>query len=90
MPRDLKLLPKAHLHIHLEGAMRRSTLVELCTKYSIPEPPDTRGIKFDNFGGFVKTYWAACDCIRSRDDLARLIHVSTHIYPYPHSPSTTT
>ena len=34
---------------------------------------DTRGIKFDNFGGFVKTYWAACDCIRSRDDLARLI-----------------
>ena len=26
MPRDLQALAKAHLHIHLEGAMRRSTL----------------------------------------------------------------
>jgi adenosine deaminase len=27
--RDLTALPKAHLHLHLDGAMRRSTLREL-------------------------------------------------------------
>jgi adenosine deaminase len=71
--RDLQALPKAHLHIHLEGAMRPSTLDELCARYGIARPDDTRGVRFDNFGGFVETFWAASDCIRTHDDLARLI-----------------
>lgn len=71
--RNLQALPKAHLHIHLEGAMRPSTLDELCERYGIGRPDDTRGVRFDNFGGFVKTFWAASDCIRTHDDLARLI-----------------
>lgn len=71
--RDLRTLPKAHLHIHLEGAMRGNTLTELCAQYGIERPADTKYQKFDNFGGFLKMYWAACDSIRSRDDLARLV-----------------
>ena len=71
--RDLQALPKAHLHIHLEGAMRPSTLTELCERYGIERPQDTRGQQFDNFGGFVNMFWAACEGIRTRDDLARLI-----------------
>ncbi len=71
--RDLQALPKAHLHIHLEGAMRPETLDELCERYGIERPEDTRGVRFDNFGGFVETFWAASDCIRTHDDLARLI-----------------
>jgi adenosine deaminase len=73
MMRNLQALPKAHLHLHLEGAMRPSTLDELCARYGIGRPDDTRGVRFDNFGGFVKTFWAASACIRSHDDLARLI-----------------
>lgn len=73
MSRDLRQLPKAHLHIHLEGAMRPATLAELVERYRMTPPPDTRGQHFDNFGGFVATYFAACDCIQSQDDLARLI-----------------
>jgi adenosine deaminase len=53
--------------------MRPSTLTELCGRYGIERPPDTRGKKFDHFGGFVKMFWAACEGIRTRDDLARLI-----------------
>ncbi|MGI9436989.1 MAG: hypothetical protein ACR2Q4_19525, partial [Geminicoccaceae bacterium] len=71
--RDLKSLPKAHLHVHLEGAMRESTLSELCGCYAIPRPDDTKFQKFDDFRGFMKMYWAACEAVRSREDLARLI-----------------
>ncbi len=70
---DLRALPKAHLHLHLEGAMRPSTLDELCKRYRIERPADTRGRQFECFAGFNALYRAACDCIRSRDDLARLI-----------------
>ncbi len=71
--RDLRRLPKAHLHIHLEGAMRPETLADLCVRYGIDRPADTRGKRFANFGGFNQLYWAACHCIRTRDDLTRLI-----------------
>ena len=53
--------------------MRRSTLDELADRYGIERPPDTRGQRFDSFMGFNGTYWAACHCIRTPDDLARLI-----------------
>lgn len=71
---DLRALPKNHLHIHLEGAMRPETLDELCERYALQRPQDTRGKRFANFGGFNDLYWAATECIRTRDDLARVVH----------------
>jgi adenosine deaminase len=73
VPRDLKALPKAELHVHLEGAMRPTTLTELCLKHDIPRPEDTRGKRFPNFGAFASTYIAACECLREEDDLFRLV-----------------
>lgn len=72
--RNLQVLPKAHLHVHLEGAMRADTLSELCERYGIERPTDTRGLQFDNFAEFNDVYWAAASCIRSPEDLDRLIH----------------
>ena len=72
--RDLRALPKNHLHIHLEGAMRPKTLDELCERYALKRPQDTRGKRFANFGGFNDLYWAATECIRTRGDLARVVH----------------
>ena len=53
--------------------MRPATLAELCARHGLEPPADTRGRKFDDFGGFLEVYWAACDGVRTRDDLARLI-----------------
>ena len=36
--RDLRTLPKAELHLHLEGAMRPGTLRDLCRKYGLDVP----------------------------------------------------
>lgn len=71
--RSLSELPKAHLHVHLEGAMRPDTLDELCARYRIDRPVDTRGRRFTDFGGFNALYWAATHCLRTREDLARLV-----------------
>ena len=35
MPNDLSALPKAHLHLHLTGAMRHSTMVELAQTHGV-------------------------------------------------------
>jgi adenosine deaminase len=68
--RDLKGLPKAHLHIHLEGGMRPDTLSELAARYSMPVP-EVRG--YGNFTVFAGMYVAACEVLQQLDDWRRLI-----------------
>jgi len=70
----LRSLPKAELHLHLEGAMRRSTLVDLCQKHQIsPVPEDKAQQRFDGFGAFVDVYLASCECLREPEDIFRLM-----------------
>ncbi len=66
---DLQALPKAHLHIHLEGGMRPATLNELAAEHGIAVP-EVRG--FGSFSAFAGMYVAACDVLRRPDDVARL------------------
>jgi adenosine deaminase len=67
--RDLAVLPKAHLHLHLEAAMRPSTLADLAGKYGI-EMPVVRG--YGSFADFSDMYVAATAVLRSPDDWRRL------------------
>jgi adenosine deaminase len=55
--------------VHLEGAMRPSTLHEMATVAGIEVPP-TRG--FGTFSAFAGMYVAACATLTSADALARL------------------
>ena len=67
--RDLRTLPKAHLHLHLEGGMRMATLEELATHYGIALPPVG---SYTSFTEFAALYEAACVVLRTHDDLRRL------------------
>jgi len=75
---DLLALPKAHLHLHLTGGMRRTTLRELAGEYgiSLPErlvedvPDDWRLLGWPRF---QRLYDIARAVLRRPEDLDRLI-----------------
>lgn len=66
---DLRVLPKAHLHLHLEAGMRSATLNDLADIYGITVPTIT---SFGSFADFSATYTAATAVLQSRDDWDRL------------------
>jgi adenosine deaminase len=81
MTHELTALPKAHLHLHLTGAMRHSTLVELARTHRVSLPPaltqdwppqlsaaDERG-----WFRFQRLYDIARSVLRRPDDLYRLV-----------------
>ncbi|HET9897603.1 MAG TPA: adenosine deaminase [Streptosporangiaceae bacterium] len=81
MARRLDLLPKAHLHLHFTGSMRRRTLIELATAQGIrlPEaftadwPPLLRGTDERGWFRFQRLYDSARAVLRTKADVRRLI-----------------
>lgn len=77
--RDIRALPKAHLHLHLTGSMRLGTLHEFAAAYQIALPPALRSTSVSwagtdrDWSVFQARYDAARDTIRSADDLRRVI-----------------
>ena len=67
--RDLRALPKAHLHLHLEAAMRPATLRELADEHGVTLP----ALDFSTFGDFIVLYQLATDVLRRPEDLRRLV-----------------
>ncbi len=68
--RCLKQLPKADLHLHLEGAMRPATLADLAHAYGQPVPQTAPYVSFDEF---QNCYREIVKLIRTRSDLQRLV-----------------
>lgn len=81
MPHDLLLLPKAHLHLHLTGAMRHSTMVELARTHgvSLPAalteewPPRLSAADERGWFRFQRLYDIARSVLRTTEDLYRLV-----------------
>lgn len=79
--RDVRLLPKAHLHLHFTGSMRPGTLLELADKYGVrlPDaltsgrPPKLRATDERGWFRFQRLYDTARSCLREPDDIRRLV-----------------
>ncbi|MGK5731091.1 adenosine deaminase [Streptomyces sp. URMC 124] len=79
--RDVRLLPKAHLHLHFTGSMRPSTLLELADKYGVHlpealssgEPPKLRATDERGWFRFQRLYDIARSCLRTPEDIQRLV-----------------
>lgn len=72
--RDLVALPKTELHVHLEGSMRASTVVELADRYGVALPEGLRDGRyvFRDFRHFIDEWLAGIACLRSPDDFRRI------------------
>jgi adenosine deaminase len=74
--RDPRNLPKADLHVHIEGSMRPATLVELADRHGLALPANFDGqrYRFTDFAQFIETWIAITSCLREPDDLQRLAY----------------
>src|ERR1700729_4347667 len=81
MAHELAGLPKAHLHLHLTGAMRHSTMIELARAHgvSLPSalteewPPQLSTADERGWFRFQRLYDTARSVLRTPDDLCRLV-----------------
>lgn len=79
--RDLRRLPKAHLHLHFTGSMRHGTLLELAERDGIhlPDalvsqwPPQLSAEDEKGWFRFQRLYDVARSVLRTPDDVRRLV-----------------
>jgi adenosine deaminase len=69
--RDLRALPKAHLHLHIEGSARRSTIAELAARTGKDYAPPT-SYPYRDFSVFQAAYDEMTSYITTPDDLTRI------------------
>lgn len=67
-PADLATLPKAELHIHLEGAVRPATLEEFSAREGVSIPRD-----FTDLNSFVERYMRATQVMIRPGDYRRIV-----------------
>lgn len=71
----LRAMPKAELHLHLEGAISAQTAVDLARKHGIELPPFDEPqdlYQFENLADFLEVYSLVSASILDPDDFARI------------------
>jgi adenosine deaminase len=73
LDRFIERMPKAELHVHLEGAIRPATLLRLASRHRVDLPASTvEGVRewfrFADFAEFVEIYLACSACLRDPED----------------------
>lgn len=75
----IRAIPKAELHIHLEGSVQPATLLDLAQQHGVELPATTveelrEWYTFRNFDHFIEIYMVICDCLRTADDFTRITY----------------
>lgn len=73
----LTRMPKPELHIHLEGAVRPETLLELGRRHGVEYPfgdatSAREWYRFRNFPHFIEVFMAVCDSLQTAEDYERV------------------
>lgn len=71
-------LPKAELHVHIEGTLEPELMFDLATRNRIPFPyADVDSVKrayeFSNLQSFLDIYYQAAEVLRTAEDFAELM-----------------
>lgn len=68
----LDALPKAELHLHLEGSIRPETAVELAGRHGTRLTPDdvTQRYRYSDFAGFIESFKWVTSFLREPEDYA--------------------
>jgi adenosine deaminase len=69
----IRRMPKAELHLHMEGAVQPSTWLKLAERNGIRLPADTpealnEVFRFRDFNHFIELYTLCCSCLVNADD----------------------
>lgn len=72
-------IPKVELHVHLVGAIRPTTLLQLAQRNGVQLPAqDVQGLRqfyrFRDFAHFLKVYVTVTSCLRTADDYALIAY----------------
>lgn len=73
----LRKIPKAELHLHLEGAVDATTLADLAAKNDVGLPAHDEPselYEYDTLADFLLVYSLVCHAIRDRDDFRRVTY----------------
>ncbi|HZQ36673.1 MAG TPA: adenosine deaminase [Dehalococcoidia bacterium] len=75
--RYVRALPKAELHLHLEGSMQPETLLRLARLHGVALPADDlaglrRWFRFSSFDHFIQVYTAINSSLKEREDFELL------------------
>ena len=76
---DIRKLPKAELHLHLEGSVTPSTFVNLSrryqTEYSFLTEQEVREqlFQYQDFYGFIETYRIVCEHLKEASDYVEVL-----------------
>lgn len=73
-PTVLDALPKAELHLHLEGSIRPETAVELAERHGVKLTPEevTARYNYSNFAGFIEAFKWVTSFLRDPEDYAHI------------------
>ncbi|WP_320066152.1 adenosine deaminase [Micromonospora sp. RTGN7] len=71
-------MPKIELHVHLEGTIRPTTLLEIARRNGVPLPGRTEEelvahYRFVDFAHFVEVWIATTNCLRTRRDFRQVV-----------------